>query len=673
MPRAAAARLAVVAFALALSGVYADAAAADTFCVAKESPDCTQSFEQLQTALDAANPFRDGRRGSDTVLIGRGEFTGPFCYGANDELQIIGEGASETLLTGPTRPCFPGAPGLSPPAILTLHNLFSGAQRIGLFKVGIHMPAVSNSKGLTLAGALARDVEVRSDPGAVNPTGVTTVGYDASFSSGSITLPVEGSVGIRAVALDTFITRSRITAVTGVLSTSRRISNLRFLPSGLVTIGSSVVTIADGRRPPGTFGFGLLASGLKGASIPDCQGDRSFALFARNVTVYGSGRDDDIGVALVTDSSTAGRAFVSSSILDNVGISAARIGGGGTACMTIASSSFSLASLINEGPGAITCCDPVEGAPEFVSPATGDFRLKPESPMIDRGDALGLGFADYPLDLEGNPRIVDGRIAPGDVECIARRDVGAVEFVPTTLLARLSASSDAITGRPVEFDASGSCDPNPAASLSYRWTFDDGGTAGGARVLHTFTTPGRHEATVEVTSSDGRSATAATSVLVGAAPAPAPPAAPGAGAASTPASAADREAPEVRRLDVLPHAFLALGAGPSMARSRGATVRYRLSEPAKVRFTVERLVRKRTGHCRTEAGRAVTSKHCRRFKRRPGSFTHEGAKDSNKFRFTGRLEGRKLRPGRYRLRASATDPAGNRGRTIRARFRIARR
>jgi len=56
-----------------------------------------------------------------------------------------------------------------------------------------------------------------------------------------------------------------------------------------------------------------------------------------------------------------------------------------------------------------------------------------------------------------------------------------------------------------------------------------------------------------------------------------------------------------------------------------------------------------------------------------GAFTHPGKAGNNRFKFSGRLRGRKLRPSRYRLRAVATDPAGNKSRTKRSRFRIVRR
>ena len=53
-----------------------------------------------------------------------------------------------------------------------------------------------------------------------------------------------------------------------------------------------------------------------------------------------------------------------------------------------------------------------------------------------------------------------------------------------------------------------------------------------------------------------------------------------------------------------------------------------------------------------------------------GSFTHRGVAGRNSFRFTGRLAGRKLTPGSYRLVAVAKDAAGNASLPKRASFRV---
>jgi hypothetical protein len=131
--------------------------------------------------------------------------------------------------------------------------------------------------------------------------------------------------------------------------------------------------------------------------------------------------------------------------------------------------------------------------------------------------------------------------------------------------------------------------------------------------------------------------------------------------------------PLASALTVTPFAFPAAGRGGSIAvRRTGATVRYRLSEPATTRFTVEaELAGRRLGGRCVRPTRANRNRpRCLRYAPLPGSFSHAGRQGANSFRFTGRLRGRKLIALTYRLVAVPTDAAGNRGAAQRKRFRI---
>jgi hypothetical protein len=93
-------------------------------------------------------------------------------------------------------------------------------------------------------------------------------------------------------------------------------------------------------------------------------------------------------------------------------------------------------------------------------------------------------------------------------------------------------------------------------------------------------------------------------------------------------------------------------------RGRGTRIRFRLSEPALLRFRIERLVRRRWRHSRT-------------FLRRRGA----GARS---VLFSGRVRvraghDRALRPGRYRMLVRAIDAAGNRSGVSTRRFRVVHR
>jgi DNA-binding beta-propeller fold protein YncE len=158
-------------------------------------------------------------------------------------------------------------------------------------------------------------------------------------------------------------------------------------------------------------------------------------------------------------------------------------------------------------------------------------------------------------------------------------------------------------------------------------------------------------------------------------PAPTPPPEP----APSPAPA-DTTKPLLSALSLSPSRFRAAASGASIVRRRlrrrvGSRVSYTLSEPAAVRFRVERALagRRVRGRCVRPTRSNRRARRCTRFRTLRGGFTHLGATGPNNFRFTGRLRGRRLRLGRYRLRAVATDPAGNRSRPQRSRFRIVRR
>jgi hypothetical protein len=58
------------------------------------------------------------------------------------------------------------------------------------------------------------------------------------------------------------------------------------------------------------------------------------------------------------------------------------------------------------------------------------------------------------------------------------------------------------------------------------------------------------------------------------------------------------------------------------------------------------------------------------YRRVRGSFSDRGGAGANRVRFSGRLGGRALRRGSYRLVAVATDPAGNHSTVKYARFAI---
>jgi hypothetical protein len=196
--------------------------------------------------------------------------------------------------------------------------------------------------------------------------------------------------------------------------------------------------------------------------------------------------------------------------------------------------------------------------------------------------------------------------------------------------------------------------------VTFGWAFGDGATASGAAVTHAYGGRGSFDVTVTATDGAGNSS-----------------------AATRTAEIAADENPEFLGGIVLANARLRAAARggsatPAQRRRRrapiGTRVTFRLSEAASVRFTVERARpgRRVRGRCVKPTRRNRKRRKCTRYVRRPGSFIVAAGAGETRFRFTGRLRGRKLRPGRYRLVAVATDEGGKRSAPKRARFTIVR-
>jgi CSLREA domain-containing protein len=253
-------------------------------------------------------------------------------------------------------------------------------------------------------------------------------------------------------------------------------------------------------------------------------------------------------------------------------------------------------------------------------------------------------------------------------------DIGAFEYQAVAPVVSAAADrASATTGDAVGFSASATdSDPGDASTLS--WAFDDGATATGASASHAFATPGSHTATVTATDPAGLQSTATATVSVSLPPAPAP------GPGPAPVPVPDTTLPGLTGLAFAPSAFSAASSGASVRaaatrpRVTGSKVSYRLTEAATVTFTVEQATagRRVRGRCVPPTRANRTAPKCTRFVALRGSFTHAGKAGLNSLRFTGRVGGRKLAPGPYRLVAVARDAAGNRSKVVRQAFRIIR-
>jgi hypothetical protein len=135
------------------------------------------------------------------------------------------------------------------------------------------------------------------------------------------------------------------------------------------------------------------------------------------------------------------------------------------------------------------------------------------------------------------------------------------------------------------------------------------------------------------------------------------------------------------RARITPSSFPAASSGPSATAAKrrryGAKVTYTVNVPAAMRFTVRQLLpgrRRGSGkkaRCVRETRSSRRARRCTRTVSLKGSFTQLAKAGVNSFHFSGRLGGKRLKPGRYQLVATPS-AAGRLGKPATVAFRIVR-
>ena len=149
-------------------------------------------------------------------------------------------------------------------------------------------------------------------------------------------------------------------------------------------------------------------------------------------------------------------------------------------------------------PSCFTAASP--GAFGFVDRTVGDYRLTPFSPAIDRGSSVALASG---TDLEGNPRVVNGKADAGCYEYQSNgggeggSGGGAFDFHFEALgeLRRAVPLVVVFTGAVV----------NASGAVDYIWDFGDGTapvTTQAPTVSHTYLTPSESDYTVTATATN---------------------------------------------------------------------------------------------------------------------------------------------------------------------------
>jgi hypothetical protein len=131
--------------------------------------------------------------------------------------------------------------------------------------------------------------------------------------------------------------------------------------------------------------------------------------------------------------------------------------------------------------------------------------------------------------------------------------------------------------------------------------------------------------------------------------------------------------PRVTRYMLTNNLFAVAGGGRSTHR-RGTTFKYTLTQAASVRILItERLPGRRNGRkCLPPTRKLRSAKKCTRVVMK-GTLSETGHRGGNKLRFSGRLDSKPLRPGRYAATLTATNAAGESSKPRTIFFTIVRR
>jgi PKD repeat protein len=590
---------------LAAGAQSADAA---TFCV--NSPTgCTGTPELTITGAltDAA-----ASSGRDTIEIaGSNTYDESGLTDANgNPVDIVGVGAAPVITTANPEP--------------VMMSILDSSSTIS--NVAFQFASGSTGIGLSFAGASATGIAVTGNA-AGDATGIYLTSTDSTVSHASVTLPTSQSEQTTAVSMfadGEQVTDSTLAASIGVLinsGTDMTVSRTEIVaPDGVRAGNGAADTVEDSLLlvegpAPGTVDG--IQSNTAGGTVT-VRGDTILAEVSGAIGIAASQGLPTTSTNAIEVRDSIVRGFAED--LEDYGA--------GAALSTDYDDYTTISSDSGATPIAAGAHD-VNVDPDFVDAAAGDYHLAAASPLVDKGDPAPLTPDESTTDFYGADRLVAGHGG-----CTFVRDIGAAEFQALTPTASASAPSTATAGTPITFDGSKSCGLGSLSPITaYGWAFGDGTSATGATVRHAFSAPGKHTATLTVSTAAGHSAVATIIVEVSAKPV---------------------TAPRLTALSISPHAF---ATNARRHHKPGTTVSYKLSEAASVKLVLERVSAGRRGahhKCVAPNKRHDKSAKCTRDTAIRGSLTGTGHAGRDSFHFTGAIGGRKLAPGSYLLIATAS-------------------
>lgn len=408
---------------LACAAALAAPAAAEaiTYCVSK--PSCvtaggTDSGSDLAGALTNAN----NNPGDDRVEIGAGTFSANGQIGFShtgfpgNGVEIAGAGTGQTILTGTP---------VAPPQ--THYTLYVSGGDVSISDLTVVVrgaapdPSISTATGLFAIGDIAR-VNVVADPAFESGTGAYVSG---TLDDSAISVPktISGAPALRTIDSHSLVVTDSVLsgyygiyvsaqAVPVTTTTLRRVSSEggragAFVLGGALHIDSSLMRAGD---DPGM-------SGVEAWTMN--QPDVDSLATVTNSTVLGGN-----GVYAFANQNHTGRTAsitVDSSLIESWVYDLKRVGSpNSTANLSVSHSNYD--GAVNETSGGSITLGPGNTAfadPGFVDGGAGNFDLRPDSPVRDKGNPAALAGDQSTTDFAGRPRIAAGR-----------RDMGAYEFQP---------------------------------------------------------------------------------------------------------------------------------------------------------------------------------------------------------------------------------------------------